>query len=377
MTQIRIDTEHTREVGRRLITEADRMAEIGRELQNAIGNLDTGAWDGRSRARAEPLLGRVRPESERVKHQLEELGYKLVRVANIFEQEDDTAARNVDGMGWVEFGVSAITTGAIAGAGSVFESVTNNDLDWQDIKSDIELLKDAGEITFEQFTAWMNSIGIVDEYVIEIFYYQDDAVEILSISEEWTQWLVKTPIPVKSGWNVFQNSLRDGLGLGSTANMGLLGKVWKRLPLIGLAIDMGFTTGEYSGQGLFSNPEYYAALTTDVLMFAGGALLMAGVASIGLVGAPAVIATVVASVGWAFVSEWLEDPIEEWMTPGFQWMGEQLDTAWDGAQDVAGDVAEWTSDAVDWTENAVDEAADWVSDQAGNLVDSLIPNWGW
>ncbi|RLC82159.1 MAG: hypothetical protein DRJ03_19435, partial [Chloroflexi bacterium] len=62
MTQIRIDTELAGEVARRLITEADRMAEIGRELQNAIGSLDTGAWDGRSRARAEPLLGRVRPE---------------------------------------------------------------------------------------------------------------------------------------------------------------------------------------------------------------------------------------------------------------------------------------------------------------------------
>ncbi|RLC77682.1 MAG: hypothetical protein DRJ03_26460 [Chloroflexi bacterium] len=79
------------------------MAEIGRELQNAIGSLDTGAWDGRSRARAEPLLGRVRPESGRVQHQLEELGYKLMRVANIFEQEDDTAARELEGMGWVEF----------------------------------------------------------------------------------------------------------------------------------------------------------------------------------------------------------------------------------------------------------------------------------
>ncbi len=103
MTQIRINTDQVRETGRRLSTEAERLAQIGQELQSAIGSLDTWAWDGRSRARAAPLLGRVRPENERVKHQLEELGYKLVRVADIFEQEDNTAARNLDGMPWVDF----------------------------------------------------------------------------------------------------------------------------------------------------------------------------------------------------------------------------------------------------------------------------------
>lgn len=103
MTRIRIDTEHTREVGRRLNAEGDRMAEIGHELQRAIGRLDTGAWDGRSRRRAEPLLDRVRPESERVADGLEELGRKLIRVAETFEREDSTAARNLKGMPWVDF----------------------------------------------------------------------------------------------------------------------------------------------------------------------------------------------------------------------------------------------------------------------------------
>ena len=100
MTQIRIDTEYTREIGRRLIAEADRMAEIGRELQHAIGSLDTGAWDGRSRARAEPLLSRVRPESEWVKHQLEELGRQLFRIADAFEQADSQSAAGVDTIPW-------------------------------------------------------------------------------------------------------------------------------------------------------------------------------------------------------------------------------------------------------------------------------------
>jgi hypothetical protein len=49
VTQIRIDTEHAREAGRRLIAESDRLAEIGHELQDAVGSLDTGAWDGVSR----------------------------------------------------------------------------------------------------------------------------------------------------------------------------------------------------------------------------------------------------------------------------------------------------------------------------------------
>jgi len=100
MGKIQIDTERVRETGRRLISEGDRLAEIGHELQRATGGLDTWAWDGRSRSRAEPLLNRVRPESARVKHQLEELGYKLIRIANIFEQRDSDAAGDLGGLIW-------------------------------------------------------------------------------------------------------------------------------------------------------------------------------------------------------------------------------------------------------------------------------------
>lgn len=101
--RIRIDTEQVRESGRRFTAEGDRLAEIGRELQNAIASLNTGAWDGVSRARAEPMLGRVRPESERVAQELEMLGRKLVQVAEVFEQEDNTAARNLERVSWVDF----------------------------------------------------------------------------------------------------------------------------------------------------------------------------------------------------------------------------------------------------------------------------------
>ena len=116
MTQIRIDTDQVRETGRRFNTEADLLAQIGRELQSAIGSLDTGAWDGRSRARAAPLLNRVRPESEQAAEWLDELGRKLAHVADIFEQEDNTAAGNVAEMPWVNFEVGG---GAVLGAATV------------------------------------------------------------------------------------------------------------------------------------------------------------------------------------------------------------------------------------------------------------------
>lgn len=100
MTQIRIDTQHTRETGRRLISEGNRLAEIGHELQHAVGSLDTGAWDGRSRWRAEPLLNRVRPESARVAERLDNLGRQLARVAEAFEQADSQSAAGVGAIPW-------------------------------------------------------------------------------------------------------------------------------------------------------------------------------------------------------------------------------------------------------------------------------------
>ena len=211
MTQIRIDTEHTKDVGRRLTAEGNRLAEIGHELQSAIGSLDTWAWDGRSRVRAEPMLSRVRPESARVAGGLNELGRKLVRVAEVFEQEDNTAARNLEGMPWVEFGVSATEV--------PFGLADNNDArmrELEDLEFKVDLFLESGATTFEEFADFMNSIGIVDEYVIEIFYYQDDAIEILSVSEEWTRWIVQIP-KTSSLWDDFIGNL----GLGSTANLGL------------------------------------------------------------------------------------------------------------------------------------------------------------
>jgi WXG100 family type VII secretion target len=96
MTQIRIDTQHAREVGRQFTAEGNRLAEIGQELQGAIGSLDTWAWDGHSRRQAESMLGRVRPEGAQLSQQLADLGHQLVRVADAFEQADGQSASAVD-----------------------------------------------------------------------------------------------------------------------------------------------------------------------------------------------------------------------------------------------------------------------------------------
>jgi uncharacterized protein YukE len=103
MAQIRIDTDYAREVGRKLKSCGDRIDDIGLELQGAIGRLDTWAWDGQSRSRAEPMLNRVRRESESVARGLGDLGHKLQCVADMFEREDATAAQNLGGMPWVNF----------------------------------------------------------------------------------------------------------------------------------------------------------------------------------------------------------------------------------------------------------------------------------
>jgi WXG100 family type VII secretion target len=114
MTKIRIDTERVRDVGRRFSSEGDHIDQINHELQQAIGNLDTWAWDGRSRAKAEPMLDQVRPESVRAANGLDELSRKLMLVAETFEQKDGNAAQNLGGMPWVDFETKVSDTAAFA-----------------------------------------------------------------------------------------------------------------------------------------------------------------------------------------------------------------------------------------------------------------------
>ena len=58
--KIRIDTQQVYEAGRRFTCESQQIMTMAQILDHAIQNLDLWAWDGRSRARAEPLLAQVR-----------------------------------------------------------------------------------------------------------------------------------------------------------------------------------------------------------------------------------------------------------------------------------------------------------------------------
>jgi len=115
--RIRVNTERVCETGRRLIATDNRLSQIGHELQRAIGGLDTWAWDGVSRARAEPLLSRAGPESARLAEGLDTLDRQLLRVAEVFEREDNSAAGNLAGMlGWIGT-VTAALLPQVAGVG--------------------------------------------------------------------------------------------------------------------------------------------------------------------------------------------------------------------------------------------------------------------
>lgn len=88
MSHIRINTEQVRDMGRRFDHEGTHLAETDNSLRNAIQNLDTGLWEGRSRAQIEPSLTRVGPQCQELSADLTRLGRLLVKVADTFEQQD-------------------------------------------------------------------------------------------------------------------------------------------------------------------------------------------------------------------------------------------------------------------------------------------------
>ena len=126
MTDIRINTEHVREAGQQIAARGSRLAEIGQIVQQAVHSLDTGAWDGVSRARAEPLLGRAAPEATRVSEALGALGQKLAHVADVFEERDTTAARELTGLPWVAWSTGGLQ-GSMAGGNPDDEGPENPD----------------------------------------------------------------------------------------------------------------------------------------------------------------------------------------------------------------------------------------------------------
>lgn len=86
--RIQINTEQVREIGQRLVTEAQQVQEMDAGLNSAVYNLDMWAWDGLNRARAEPLLAEIHPNSDQIAQQLSELGHLMQRIAQTFEQVD-------------------------------------------------------------------------------------------------------------------------------------------------------------------------------------------------------------------------------------------------------------------------------------------------
>lgn len=103
MNPIRINTQQAREISQRLLAEARTLERTAEYLQRAVTSLDTWAWDGRSRAQAEPHLNRVLSAGREAAQVLEDLGRKLRHVADTFEQEDIAAAGHLESMPWVEF----------------------------------------------------------------------------------------------------------------------------------------------------------------------------------------------------------------------------------------------------------------------------------
>lgn len=111
MTRIRINTDHIRQVGQRLIAASDDLAAAGHELQSAVDGLDTMAWSGVSRMRAEAVAAQVRPRSAQLAEEVGALGRALLRAADTFEQQDANAAHALAGMGWVDWRGGGPTAG--------------------------------------------------------------------------------------------------------------------------------------------------------------------------------------------------------------------------------------------------------------------------
>jgi uncharacterized protein YukE len=81
----------------------ERIADVAARIDQALASLDTGAWDGASRARAEPLVAQVRPLAARLTDSLECLSRKLTNAAEVFEEEDGAAARHLNGISWIDW----------------------------------------------------------------------------------------------------------------------------------------------------------------------------------------------------------------------------------------------------------------------------------
>lgn len=100
MSIIRVDTEQLRQVSSCIKSSNGDLAQIRYQLQQAIDNLDTTSWAGQNRCEIEPLLDQVIPEVNDIEHYLYEFLYRLLRIANIFEDRDEGIARQIAELPW-------------------------------------------------------------------------------------------------------------------------------------------------------------------------------------------------------------------------------------------------------------------------------------
>jgi len=100
MPIIRVNPEQLRQVSSSIRSGNEELVQIMRQLQLAIDDLDKTGWVGQSRYRIEPLLDQVLPKAKDMAHRLDELRYKLLRIANIFEDRDESVARKIAELPW-------------------------------------------------------------------------------------------------------------------------------------------------------------------------------------------------------------------------------------------------------------------------------------
>ncbi len=329
--RVRIDYDEMADVARRFGQQADVVREMIQQLRRCSGALENGGWIG---CAADAFYAEMNemmfPALDRLVNALDASQEATNRLIAQYRQAEEEGAGLFHGDSATSnttTGSGTASDGGQPGGESPGDSGSSPASIFDKIKDVAEVLVEMKMATFEQFQIWANSIGVVDEYVQSILYYQDDAMEILAVSEEWTRTLVQFPIKVESGWGAFFGKLTD---------VGPLDKAF-------LGLDFGFTTWEYWDKGLFTNPEYYAALTTDLAFFGATQVGLATIAGIGLVGTPAIVATGVVVGGLAVVNWVWGDDITEGFTPAYQWIGSQLDGAknWFGQQLSTGGGGAW------------------------------------
>lgn len=103
MPKIKINPDQVRGVGRQFRSEGEHIDEISTQLRRAIHSLDTWNWSGQHRANIEPLLDQIPSQANRLENEMHRLGQLLSKIADAFEQQDNTAAGNLTSLPWVDF----------------------------------------------------------------------------------------------------------------------------------------------------------------------------------------------------------------------------------------------------------------------------------